>query len=91
MTTSEQPSPERQMAAAQVAQMFNSVHQFINSIKQVDPDGNPIMSEHLRNCHARLDEAGHWAVRHVLTYGVPPAPPPAAAAEPEVVVPAPTV
>ena len=77
MTTDAQQTitPEKQQAAAQVGGLFNSLHSFLETLKHTDANGNKLMSEQLRNAHARIEEAGTWAVKHVLVFGPPPAPP----------------
>jgi hypothetical protein len=67
-------TPETTAAAAQVAGMFNSLHKFLDSIKHADAKGDLLMTEHMRNAHTKIEEAGFWAVKHVLTFGMPKAP-----------------
>jgi hypothetical protein len=85
MTTDQQQqtiTPERQIAAQQVGAVFASLHRYLDSLKLVDDNGQLLMTEQLRNAHARVEESGFWAVKHVLTFGVPAKAPPAAPAEP---------
>lgn len=72
-------TPERQIAAQQVGSVFGSLHAYLDSLKTKNEAGERLMTEQMRNAHARIEEAGHWAVKHVLTFGVPPAADPASA------------
>jgi len=74
MTQPQTITPERQMAAAQVAGVFNSIHQYLGSLQLANEAGEALMTEQLRNAHARIEEASFWAVKHVLNWGVPPKP-----------------
>jgi hypothetical protein len=76
MTNDQQTiTPEKHQAASQVAALFNSIHGFLETLKHVDENGNKLMSEQLRHAHARIEEAGTWAVKHVLVFGAPKAAP----------------
>jgi len=80
----------RQQAASQVAAVFASLHQFLETLKHKTEAGESIMTEQLRHAHARIEEAGTWAVKHVLTFGTPKADaPPAPATEAPIDPPAP--
>lgn len=70
-------SVERQIKAAQVANVFNPIHGYLASLYPVNPaSGNPEMTEQLRNAHTRIEEASFWAIQSVLKFGTqqPPAP-----------------
>ena len=79
-------TPERQALAGQVAGVFNSIHQFLTTLKHKSETGETLLTEHLRQAHAKVEEAGFWAVKHVLMHGTPAA---AAPAAPPVETPAP--
>lgn len=66
-------TPEKQIMAGQVASVFNSIHQFLGTLKHKNEAGETLLTEHLRQAHARIEEAGFWAVKHVLTHGTPKA------------------
>jgi hypothetical protein len=70
-------TPERQAMAGQVAGVFNSIHQFLGTLKHKNEAGETLLTEQLRHAHAKVEEAGFWAVKHVLLHGTPA---PAAAA-----------
>lgn len=67
-------TPERQMAAGQVGAVFNSLHEYLRTLAPKDAEGHPQMNKHLEFAHCRIDEAAMWAIKSVLTYGVPPKP-----------------
>ena len=67
-------TPETTAAAAQIAGMFNSLHKFLDTLKHADAKGDLLMTEHMRNAHTKIEEASFWAVKHVLTFGMPKAP-----------------
>lgn len=71
-------TPERQIAAAQVGAVFNSIHQYLATLQHVDAEGNRVMTKQLEQAHIRVDEASFWAIRHALTFGIPSPPKPAA-------------
>jgi hypothetical protein len=71
-------TPERQIAATQVASVFASIHNYIATLQHKDEQGNALMTEFLRNAHARVKEASLWAIEHVLAFGPVPTPLPAA-------------
>lgn len=62
---------DRQIAASQVGAVFNSIHQFLESLKGKNEAGETLTSEQMRTAHERVEEASFWAVKHVLIYGVP--------------------
>jgi hypothetical protein len=68
-------TPERQTAAANVATVFNSVHNFLNSLQHVRDDGTRMTTVALDAARIRIEEASFWAVKHVLAVGIPAAPP----------------
>jgi hypothetical protein len=77
-------TPERQMAAMQVGAVFNAAHEYLRGLEPLRPDGLngalvPFMTPQLSLAHQRIDEAAMWAVKSVLNFGVPPAPPKAEA------------
>jgi hypothetical protein len=84
--------PERQIAAAQVGAVFNSLHEYLRSLEPKLPDPTsgelrPALTEQLKFAHCRIDEAAMWAIKSVLTFGTSPpaaapAPAPAPAADP---------
>ena len=93
MTTQQTITPERQMQASQVGAVFNSLHEYLRSLepKQIDPasgESRPLLTKQLEFAHARVDEAAMWAIKSVLTFGVP-APAQAAPAEQPIAPPAP--
>jgi hypothetical protein len=65
-------SPERAAAAQQVGAVFNSMHQYVENLAPKNDAGQPIMVKQIEYAHARIDEAAMWAIKSVLTYGVPP-------------------
>ena len=67
-------TPEIQIGAQRVAAIFQSMHQFLDSLKHKGENDMLLMSEQLRNAHARIEEAAQWAVKHVLTFGIPAQP-----------------
>lgn len=74
-------TPERQIAAQQVGAVFNSLHEYLRTIEPQDPEGRATLTKQLEFAHQRVDEAAMWAIKSVLTYGIPPrkaAPAPAA-------------
>ena len=80
-------TPERQMAAMQVGAVFNAAHEYLRGLEPLRPDGLsgalvPFMTPQLSLAHQRIDEAAMWAVKSVLNFGVPPAPPKAEAPPP---------
>lgn len=77
-------TPERQIAAQQVGAVFNSLHEYLRGLEPRDSEGGPLMTKQLEFAHCRIDEAAMWAIKSVLTFGVPVAP--AAAAAPDVPV-----
>jgi hypothetical protein len=72
-------TPERQIAAQQVGAVFNSLHEYLRSLEPKDPEGRTTLTKQLEFAHCRVDEAAMWAIKSVLTYGIPPRPTPAAA------------
>lgn len=75
-------TPEKQASASNAGRIFASMHEYLDSLKFKDADGNSLTSEQLRNAHARIEEAGTWAVKHILIFGVPPQPKPTEAEAP---------
>ena len=78
--TAPQIPVDRQVAASQVGAVFNSIHQFLESLKTKNEAGETLTSEQMKNAHERIEEASFWAVKHVLMYGIaapltPAAPP----------------
>jgi hypothetical protein len=73
-------TPERQIAAQQVGAVFNSLHEYVRTLEPKDPEGRSTLTKQLEFSHARIDEAAMWAIKSVLTFGIPPRPAPAAAA-----------
>lgn len=71
-------TPERQIAASQIGAVFNSMHEYLRTLEHRDEEGRQLLTKHLEFAHQRIDEAAMWAIKHVLTYGVPPQPKPAA-------------
>jgi hypothetical protein len=83
MNEAQQPqtiTPERQQAAAQVGAVFNSLHEYLRTLEPQDAEGRATLTQQLIFAHCRIDEAAMWAIKSVLTYGLPPQPKPAAAA-----------
>lgn len=71
-------TPERQIAASQIGSIFNSLHEYLRTLEHKDEEGRALLTKHLEFAHQRIDEAAMWAIKHVLTYGQPPRPAPAA-------------
>ena len=67
-------TPETQVAANQVAQAFNTLHRYLESLQHRDENGAPVMTFQITQAHIRLDECAMWAVKHVLAAGVVAAP-----------------
>ena len=84
MTQAQQTTitPQRQMAASQVGAVFNSLHEYLRTLEPHSPEGRPELTKQLEFAHQRIDEAAMWAIKSVLTYGLPPAPPSGAAPVP---------
>lgn len=74
-------TPERQIAASQVGAVFNSLHEYLRTLEPKDPENRSTMTHQLQCAHERIDEAAMWAIKSVLTYGLPPRP--ASAAVPD--------
>jgi len=72
-------TPERQIAASQVGAVFNSLHEYLRTLEPKDPENRSTMTHQLQCAHERVDEAAMWAIKSVLTYGLPPKPTPPAA------------
>jgi hypothetical protein len=72
-------TPERQQAAAQVGQVFNSVHEYLSTLMHANADGQKLTSQPMEFARKAAEEASFWAIKHVLQFGVPAAPKPAAA------------
>lgn len=68
------PSPERQAAASQVAAVFNSLHEYLNTLQHRTEAGEMLTTLQLQNGRARIDEAAMWVIKHVLQFGTPPKP-----------------
>jgi hypothetical protein len=68
-------TPERQIAAQQVGAVFNSLHEYLRSLEPKDAEGRSTLTQQLTFAHCRVDEAAMWAIKSVLTYGIPPKPP----------------
>lgn len=71
-------TPERQIAASQVGAVFNSLHEYLRTLEPKDAEGRSTLTQQLIFAHCRVDEAAMWAIKSVLTYGIPPQPKPAA-------------
>lgn len=71
-------TPERQIAASQVGAVFNSLHEYLRTLEPKDAEGRSTLTQQLIFAHCRIDEAAMWAIKSVLTYGLPPRPVPAA-------------
>ena len=65
-------TPERQIAASQVGAVFNSLHEYLRTIEPKDLEGRATLTKQLEFAHCRVDEAAMWAIKSVLTYGLPP-------------------
>jgi hypothetical protein len=74
MSEAQTITPERQTAAAQVGQVMNSVHQYLSTLMHANSDGQKLTSQPLEYARQHIEEASFWAVKHVLTYGMPAAP-----------------
>jgi hypothetical protein len=73
MSEAQTITPERQTAAAQVGQVMNSVHQYLSTLMHANGDGQKLTSQPLEYARQHIEEASFWAVKHVLTYGMPAA------------------
>ena len=85
MTDQQTITPERQMAAQQVGAVFNSLHEYLRTLepKALDEstgESRSLLTKQLEFAHCRVDEAAMWAIKSVLTFGVPPVAQPAAPA-----------
>jgi hypothetical protein len=67
-------TPERQIAASQVGAVFNSLHEYLRTLEPKDAEGRSTLTQQLIFAHCRVDEAAMWAIKSVLTYGIPPRP-----------------
>lgn len=65
-------TPERQIAAQQVGAVFNSLHEYLRTLEPKDPEGRSTLTQQLIFAHCRVDEAAMWAIKSVLTFGIPP-------------------
>lgn len=81
-------TPERQIAASQVGAVFNSLHEYLRTLEPKDAEGRSTLTQQLIFAHCRIDEAAMWAIKSVLTYGLPPRPAPAANDAPPAAAPA---
>lgn len=83
-------NPERQIAAAEVAAVFNSLHAYLSTLQFKDETGQALTTQQLEWSRKSVEEASLWAIKHVLFFGVPPkaaAPTPPADTAPVVVDP----
>lgn len=75
MTTAPQTiTPERQIAASQIGQVFNSIHEYLSTLMHADADGRRLTSQPMEFARKAIEEASFWAIKHVLMHGVPAAP-----------------
>ncbi len=79
MTDHQTITPERQMAAQQVGAVFNQMHEYLRTLEPVQPDPmsgelKSWLPEQMKFAHCRIDEACMWAIKSILTFGMPPAP-----------------
>lgn len=65
-------TPQNQIAAQQIGAVFNSLHAYLQTLQHAQDDGQLLMSKQLEIAHMHVDDAGHWAIKHVLTFGPPP-------------------
>lgn len=82
-------TPERQAAAAQVASVFNSLHAYVSTLQFKNEEGEPLTTQPLEYVRKSIEEASFWAVKHVLSFGVPPVAAAPAPAEPAAPTPPP--
>ncbi len=77
-------SPERQMAAAQIGQVFNSMHDYLSTLLHKNDKGERLTSQPMEYARKAIEEGSFWAIKHVLMHGVPKpeAPPEGADAQP---------
>jgi hypothetical protein len=80
-------TPERQIAAQQVGAVFNSLHEYLRTLEPKSLDETTgqtrsVLTKQLEFAHCRVDEAAMWAIKSVLTFGVPPVAQPAPAPAP---------
>jgi hypothetical protein len=71
-------TPERQIAASQVSNVFNSVHAYVSTLQHKNEAGQVLTSGPLEHARKSIEEAAFWVIKHVLAHGVPAAPPAAA-------------
>lgn len=67
-------TPERQQAAAQIGQVFNSMHEYLSTLMHTNPDGQRLTSQPMEYARKALEEASFWAIKHVLMHGIPQPP-----------------
>jgi hypothetical protein len=67
-------TPERQQAAAQIGQVFNSMQQYLTTLMQTNEAGERLTSQPMEYARKGVEEASFWAIKHVLMHGVPAAP-----------------
>ncbi len=74
MTEPQTITPERQQAASQIGQVFNSLHAFVSTLQHKNDAGQALTTTPLEYARKAIEEASFWAIKHVLMYGMPPAP-----------------
>ncbi len=74
MTEPQTVTPERQQAAAQIGQIFNSMHQYLSTLQHKDETGRVLTSAPMEYARKAVEEASFWAIKHVLMHGVPKQP-----------------
>jgi hypothetical protein len=67
-------TPERQQAAAQIGQVFNSLQEYLTTLMHSNAEGQRLTSQPLEYSRKAVEEASFWAIKHVLMHGVPPKP-----------------
>lgn len=67
-------TPERQQAAAQIGQIFNSMHGYLSTLQHKNEAGQALTSTPMEYARKAVEEASFWAIKHVLMHGVPPTP-----------------
>jgi hypothetical protein len=74
MTEPQTITPERQVAAAQIGSVFNSLHEYLNTLQHKNDDGQRLTSVPMEHARKAIEEASFWAIKHVLMYGIPTPP-----------------
>lgn len=79
MTEPQTITPERQIAASQVGQVFNSLQEYVTTLMHTNEAGQRLTSQPLEYARKAIEEGSFWLIKHVLMHGAPPPPKPAEA------------